>query len=74
MDCCYCQILVKFHPDANNDIVVIIEKEDVKAIVQNFLNFFFYSVSDRNYKYRYLNTPFTTKLTTDFLLWIIGYY
>jgi predicted nucleotide-binding protein (sugar kinase/HSP70/actin superfamily) len=30
------EILVKFNPDANNDIVGIIEKEDVKIIVPNF--------------------------------------
>jgi predicted nucleotide-binding protein (sugar kinase/HSP70/actin superfamily) len=43
------QILVRFHSNANNDIVGIIEKKGTKTVVPNFLNFFFYSVSDKNY-------------------------
>ena len=37
------EILVKFHPTANNDIVGILENEGAEAVVPDLLDFFFYS-------------------------------
>ena len=36
------EILVKFHPTANNDIVSQLEKEGVEAVVPDLLVFFLY--------------------------------
>ena len=48
------EILVKFHPTANNDIVGILENEGAEAVVPDLLDFFFYSAFDADFKARYL--------------------
>ncbi|NME83223.1 2-hydroxyacyl-CoA dehydratase [Clostridium sp. SM-530-WT-3G] len=48
------EILVKFHPTANNDIVGILEREGAEAVVPDLLDFFFYSASDEEFKTQYL--------------------
>ncbi|GAA0075752.1 2-hydroxyacyl-CoA dehydratase [Clostridium sp. CTA-5] len=48
------EILVKFHPTANNDIVGILEKEGAEAVVPDLLDFFFYSALDATFKHDYL--------------------
>lgn len=48
------EILVKFHPTANNDIVGILENEGAEAVVPDLLDFFFYSTYDADFKARYL--------------------
>lgn len=48
------EILVKFHPTANNNIVEILEKEGAEVVVPDLLDFFFYSAYDENFKYKYL--------------------
>ncbi|SFC55861.1 2-hydroxyacyl-CoA dehydratase [Clostridium uliginosum] len=48
------EILVKFHPTANNNIVGILEREGAEAVVPDLLDFFFYSALDSNFKYKYL--------------------
>lgn len=48
------EILVKFHPTANNDIVGTLEREGAEAVVPDLLDFFFYSALDSEFKYKYL--------------------
>jgi len=48
------EILVKFHPTANNDIVRILEDEGAEAVVPDLLDFFFYSAYDNKFKADYL--------------------
>lgn len=48
------EILVKFHPTANNDIVKILEDEGAEAVVPDLLDFFFYSAYDNKFKANYL--------------------
>ena len=48
------EILVKFNPIANNDIVSIIEKEGAEAVVPDLLDFFLYSIYGSTYANRYL--------------------
>ena len=49
------EILVKFHPTANNDIVKILENEGAEAVVPDLLDFFLYSAYDANFKSIYLD-------------------
>ena len=49
------EILVKFHPTANNYIVDIIEKEGAEAVMPDLVDFFLYCAYDANYKYKYLS-------------------
>ncbi|WP_252230655.1 2-hydroxyacyl-CoA dehydratase [Clostridium sp. ZBS15] len=48
------EILVKFHPTANNDIVGILEREGAEAVVPDLLDFFLYSAYDDVFKHDYL--------------------
>ncbi|MBY0754924.1 2-hydroxyacyl-CoA dehydratase [Clostridium sardiniense] len=48
------EILVKYHPTANNDIVSLLESEGVEAVVPDLLDFFFYSAYDSDFKHKYL--------------------
>ncbi|WP_410829545.1 acyl-CoA dehydratase activase-related protein [Paenibacillus nanchangensis] len=44
------EILIKFHPDANNGIVNMIEEEGGEAVVPDFLDFIFYCLYNPIYK------------------------
>jgi len=55
------EILVKFHPTANNDIVGILENEGAEAVVPDLLDFFFYSALDADFKSKYLAGSKMTK-------------
>lgn len=44
------EILIKFHPDANNKIVEIIEAEGGEAVVPDFLDFMFYCLYNPIYR------------------------
>ncbi|WP_410769696.1 acyl-CoA dehydratase activase-related protein [Fontibacillus sp. BL9] len=44
------EILIKFHPDANNKLVEVIEAEGGEAVVPDFLDFMFYCLYNPIYK------------------------
>ena len=48
------EILVKYHPTANNDIVSILEEEGAEAVVPDLLDFLMYCSYDSGYKAEYL--------------------
>ncbi|MDD6794261.1 MAG: acyl-CoA dehydratase activase-related protein [Clostridiaceae bacterium] len=48
------EILVKFHPTANNDVVKTIEEEGAEAVMPDLMDFFFYSAYDAKFKYEKL--------------------
>ncbi|MEG1003380.1 MAG: 2-hydroxyacyl-CoA dehydratase, partial [Clostridium sp.] len=48
------EILVKYHPTANNDIVGLLESEGAEAVVPDLLDFFLYSTYDSDFKHKYL--------------------
>ncbi|CDI50512.1 activator of (R)-2-hydroxyglutaryl-CoAdehydratase [Clostridium tetani 12124569] len=49
------EILVKFHPTANNNIVDIIEKEGGEAVIPDLIDFFMYCSYNMKYKYEKLS-------------------
>jgi predicted CoA-substrate-specific enzyme activase len=49
------EILVKFHPDANNNLVGVLEKEGAEAIVPDLTDFLIYCLLDDIFKRKYLN-------------------
>ncbi len=55
------EILVKFHPLANNYLVDIIEKEGGEAVVPELINFFYSCCFNTLYKYKYLEGKWITK-------------
>lgn len=44
------EILVKFHPYANNQLIEMIESEGGEAVVPDFIDFFLYGLHNRNFK------------------------
>lgn len=48
------EILVKYHPAANNNIVRLLENAGAEVIVPELLDFFLYCAYDYLYNYRYL--------------------
>jgi predicted CoA-substrate-specific enzyme activase len=48
------EILVKYHPTANNDIVTLLENEGAEAVVPDLIDFFLYGMFNTNFKARYL--------------------
>ena len=49
------EILVKFHPFANNYIVEVLENEGAEAVVPDLTGFFLYSAYDAVYRYEALS-------------------
>lgn len=49
------EILVKYHPVANNNLVKLLESEGVEAVVPGMMNFFLYCFYDFMFDYRYLS-------------------
>lgn len=47
------EILVKYHPTANNNVVDLVESEGAEAVLPDFIDFFSYSAL--GYEYRYKN-------------------
>ncbi len=45
------EILVKYHPNANNDIVNIIESEGGEAVVLDLIDFFLYGMYSKEFNY-----------------------
>lgn len=68
------EILVKFHPTANNNIVDIIEKEGGEAVMPDLTDFLLYSAYDSDYKYRYLSGTRKAQIIGRIVIWVIEYY
>lgn len=55
------EILVKFHPDANNNLVSVLEKEGAEAVVPDMTDFINYCMLDNVYKHKYLSGSFKNR-------------
>ncbi|MDW8801253.1 acyl-CoA dehydratase activase-related protein [Clostridium sp. A1-XYC3] len=68
------EILVKFHPTANNNIVDIIEKEGAEAVVPDLMDFFLYCAYDAKFKYEYLSGDRVSKAIRGAVIKVIEFY
>lgn len=68
------EILVKYAPTANNDIVGILEGEGAEAVVPDLADFFLYSAYDNDFKYKYLAGTFKSKIVSDAVIWAVEYF
>lgn len=68
------EILVKFHPLANNSLVDIIEKEGGEAVVPELINFFYSCFFNTLYKYKYLDGKWINKEFGKSAIWIMETY
>lgn len=48
------EILLKYHPDANNAAAMVVEEEGGEAVVPDLMDFALYSAYDHVFSYRYL--------------------
>src|SRR5690625_3037596 len=62
------EILVKYHPTANNDVVSLVEAEGAEAVVPDLIDFFLYSLFGFNFKYKYLAGKKIEKLGSNILI------
>ena len=68
------EILVKFHPTANNQIVDTIEREGAECVMPDLADFFFYSFSTGIFRHDELAFPKKTKRNAKFLVWGLELY
>lgn len=68
------EILVKFHPTANNDVVDVVEKEGAEAVMPDLIDFFLYCAYGTNFKYRYLADTLKSKVVNNLAIAGIEYY
>lgn len=60
------EILVKFHPTANNNIVELLEAEGAEAVVPDLTDFLLYSAFDNRIKYHKLSGSFRSMISGNF--------
>ncbi|MGI5920258.1 MAG: acyl-CoA dehydratase activase-related protein [Syntrophomonadaceae bacterium] len=65
------EILVKYHPVANNHIVNLLEKEGAEAVIPDMADFFLYCGYDRIFDYKYLAGRFKPYLGGHMLIHFI---
>jgi predicted nucleotide-binding protein (sugar kinase/HSP70/actin superfamily) len=68
------EILVKFHPDANNDVVGVIEQEGGEAVMPGLADFLLYCLYNNNFKRENLGTKATTARLCNLAIWGIESY
>ncbi len=68
------EILVKFHPTANNDIFTTIEREGAECVVPDLADFLFYSFINGVYRHRKLAFPKKTERNAHLFVWFLERY
>jgi predicted nucleotide-binding protein (sugar kinase/HSP70/actin superfamily) len=66
------EILVKFHPTANNDLVNIIETEGCEAVVPGLAEFLLFAISGGIYQRRTLSKKWTSELGSRISIWFLN--
>jgi predicted CoA-substrate-specific enzyme activase len=64
------EILINFHPEANNQVVAIVEAEGGQAVLPELTDFFLYCLYDEVYRYDNLAGKRLTKWINN---WLIGF-
>ncbi|BDC94031.1 acyl-CoA dehydratase activase-related protein [Treponema bryantii] len=68
------EILVKFHPTANNQIVETIEREGAECVMPDLADFFFYTFSDDIIRRRDLKFSLKSEIISRLLVWALDLY
>ncbi|MBK5262319.1 MAG: 2-hydroxyacyl-CoA dehydratase, partial [Peptostreptococcaceae bacterium] len=68
------EILVKYHPNANNDIVGIIEQEGGEAVVLDLIDFFLYGMHSKEFNFKHLSGKYSTMLINWIGILIIEFF
>ncbi|WP_296664217.1 MULTISPECIES: 2-hydroxyacyl-CoA dehydratase [unclassified Treponema] len=65
------EILVKFHPTANNDIVNVIESEGAECVMPDLADFLFYTFSTGIFRHRQLAFDKKTEKNARLMVWVV---
>lgn len=65
------EILLKYHPDANNNAAQIIEQEGGEVFIPGLLNFILYGFYDHIFRHRYLTGKLKDSLISRLSLFVI---
>ncbi|QTQ13423.1 2-hydroxyacyl-CoA dehydratase [Treponema parvum] len=68
------EILVKFHPTANNEIVDTIEAEGAECVMPDLADFLFYSFSNGIFRHEKLAFAKKTKFYAKLSVWLLELY
>lgn len=68
------EILVKFHPDANNNIIDVIEEEGGEAVMPGLADFMLYCLYNNNFKRDNLGSKRSTAALCNLAIWGIESY
>ncbi len=68
------EILVKFHPDANNNIIDAIEQEGAEAVMPGLADFILYCLYNSNFKKENLGAKSTSAMLCNLVIWGIESY
>lgn len=68
------EILVKFHPTANNNIVDIMENEGAEAVMPDLMDFLLYCAYNANFKKKYLSGTTKTQFLSNAAILGMEYY
>ena len=68
------EILVKYHPNANNDVVGIIEQEGGEAVVLDLIDFFLYGMYSKEYNYKNLSGDYKTMMGNKAAIKVVEYF
>lgn len=68
------EILVKFHPTANNNIVELLEKEGAEAVMPDLIDFFSYSAYNSVIKHQVLSGSLKARVISEIVIGLIEYY
>ena len=68
------EILVKYHPTANNDLVSILEQEGCEAVMPGIMDFFLYCAYDYDFKYECLSKGKLSALAGNLAVKALEFY
>ena len=68
------EILVKYHPEANNGLIGILEREQAEAVVPGLMNFLLYCLYDDISKHDMLSGGLVGKVKSELLIKLLELY
>ncbi|AEG58720.1 acyl-CoA dehydratase activase-related protein [Desulforamulus ruminis] len=68
------EILVKYHPTANNDLVELLENEGAEAVVPDLVDFFLYCAYGSKTNYHLLAGTLTSSLKGNLFIQVVEFY
>ena len=68
------EILVKYHPGANNELIDILEEEGAEAVISDVTDFMMYCFYNPTFKNQKLGKPYSGKLVGDLGIYYIESY